>query len=311
MSDPGSGCTSSPWPDCPNSFASSYRVTIPYAQALAEQIPPVAVRLRRDFGSLLALIRSHAVLHQLTRGRDSEGRIVATLADYEAVRELVADVIAAGVDATVPNSVRETVAAVANLATDQGVMASAVAHKLALDKSNAIRRLRMAADGGYVRNLEDRRGKPGRWVIGDPLPEDADLLPQPRNLRATESPDDTAAHSTNDGTGCAVAAEFDPINGAPANDGPGAAEPDLLVTAAPPAGTECSRCGKRTRFGLIGGLCRSCRFPSGDTTGRERRPKTPGTPATPSLSADENRALQLLRIELGAALESTVTENRR
>ena len=43
-----------------------------------------------------------------------------------------------------------------------------------------------AADGGYVRNLEDKRGKPGRWVIGDPLPEAADLLPDPAQLRNTE-----------------------------------------------------------------------------------------------------------------------------
>jgi hypothetical protein len=40
-----------------------HTVTIPYAKALAKLIPPAAVRLRRDFGSLLALIRSHALLH--------------------------------------------------------------------------------------------------------------------------------------------------------------------------------------------------------------------------------------------------------
>ena len=39
-----------------------HRVVIPYASALAERIPPVAVRLRRDFGQLLALIHAHAIL---------------------------------------------------------------------------------------------------------------------------------------------------------------------------------------------------------------------------------------------------------
>src|SRR4029453_17711437 len=52
-----------------------HRVVIPYASALAERIPPVAVRLRRDFGQLLASIRSHAILHQATRERDGEGQI--------------------------------------------------------------------------------------------------------------------------------------------------------------------------------------------------------------------------------------------
>ena len=47
-----------------------------------------------------------------------------------------------------------------------------------------------AADGGYVRNLEDKRGKPGRWIVGDPLPEAADLLPDPAQLCNTaQSPD--------------------------------------------------------------------------------------------------------------------------
>jgi hypothetical protein len=159
-----------------------HRVTIPYARVLAELVPPVAVRLRRDFGAVLALVRSHAILHQATRGRDDRGRIVAIINDYAQVRALVADVISEGVGATVSKTVRQTVEAVAALATADGVMARAVADRLKLDKSNASRRLRVAADCGYVRNLEDKRGKPGRWVVGDPMPEAADLLPQPCNL---------------------------------------------------------------------------------------------------------------------------------
>jgi hypothetical protein len=54
-----------------------HRVTIPYASQLAQLVPPVAVRLRRDFGGLLAMIRAHAILHQQTRTRDDRGRIVA------------------------------------------------------------------------------------------------------------------------------------------------------------------------------------------------------------------------------------------
>ena len=67
-----------------------HRVTIPYGRALAEAVPPLAVRLRRDFGAVLALIRAHAILHQQTRQRDEAGRIVAAIEDYAAVRELVA-----------------------------------------------------------------------------------------------------------------------------------------------------------------------------------------------------------------------------
>jgi hypothetical protein len=73
--------------------SAEHRVFIPYAKILADLIPPVAVRLRRDFGALLNLIRAHALLHQASRDRDAEGRIVATIEDYTAVRELVVDLV--------------------------------------------------------------------------------------------------------------------------------------------------------------------------------------------------------------------------
>ena len=93
----------------------SIGVTIPYARDLARAVPPVAVRLRRDFKAILSLIKAHAILHQQTRDRDRDGRIVATLEDYAAVRELVLDLASEGVGATVPASIRETVEVVAGL----------------------------------------------------------------------------------------------------------------------------------------------------------------------------------------------------
>ena len=42
-------------------------VVIPFAPTLVSAIPPVAVRLRRDLGALLNLIRTHAILHQANR----------------------------------------------------------------------------------------------------------------------------------------------------------------------------------------------------------------------------------------------------
>ncbi len=201
-----------PWRDLQRWLTTAeHRVTIPYARQLAQQVAPVAVRLRRDFGSLLALVRAHAILHQASRDRDAAGCIIATIADYAVVRDLVADTIAEGVGSTVSDTVRETVAAVAALAFAEGVMARAVADQLRLDKSNVSRRLRMAADGGYIRNLEDKRGKPGRWVIGDPLPESVDLLPEPAQLATADTPPDLS--------GCAVALGSDGENGDPSSNG--------------------------------------------------------------------------------------------
>jgi hypothetical protein len=57
--------------------------------------------------ALLGLIQTHAILHQAHRERDDRGRVVATLDDYAAVYELTADLVAAGVGASVSPTVRE------------------------------------------------------------------------------------------------------------------------------------------------------------------------------------------------------------
>src|SRR6266496_1706865 len=57
-------------------------VSVPFAGRLAAMIPPVTVRLRRDFPAILGMIRAHALLEQQDRERDGRGRIVATVADY-------------------------------------------------------------------------------------------------------------------------------------------------------------------------------------------------------------------------------------
>jgi hypothetical protein len=164
------------------------RVTIPYGKRLASLIPPVAVRLRRDFGAILNLIRSNALLHRATRERDEQGRIVATLEDYAVVRGMVAELIAEGTGVTVPEIVRETVEAARRLLDDaQGapITIKAIGDELGLDKHAAYRRVIMALDEGYLKNLEDRKGRPAQLNMGDPMPDDRQILPDPEEL--TES----------------------------------------------------------------------------------------------------------------------------
>jgi hypothetical protein len=168
--------------------SAEHGVWIPYAKKLAGLIPPVAVRLRRDFGALLNLIRAHAVLHQASRDRDAEGRIVATIEDYAAVRELVADLVSEGIEVTVPESVRETVEAVKRLREDtkgEPVTVTELARELRLDRSAVSRRVRTAKDRGYLRDLEENQRKPSRLVLGDDLPDDLQILPSPGDVRAS------------------------------------------------------------------------------------------------------------------------------
>jgi hypothetical protein len=158
-------------------------VRVPYAEDLARSIPPVAVRLRRDFPAVLALIQAHALLHQFSRDRDADGAVVATLDDYAVVREIVAQFIGEAVERTIPETVRETVAAVAELTRSSAdASVSAVGSRLGLDKSSASRRVRVAIDRGVLKNLEDSRGRASRIVLGDPLPEDTTILPAVEDL---------------------------------------------------------------------------------------------------------------------------------
>jgi hypothetical protein len=80
----GAPLDTKPWHELQNWLDNNgeHQVVIPYAEELARAIPPVAVRLRRDFGAVLRLIKTHAILHQCQRGRDEQGRIVATMKDY-------------------------------------------------------------------------------------------------------------------------------------------------------------------------------------------------------------------------------------
>jgi len=173
-----------PWHDLQNWLAQGpASVVIPYLVTLARNIPAVAVRLRRDFPAVTALIKAHALLHQLHRERDDAGVIVATIEDYAVVRELVADLVADAAERAVPDTVRETVEQVRILTDPEGeTTVLAVAQALGLDKSTASRRVRMAIERGHLRNLEDKRGRPSRLVLGDPLPEEQTILPTARDL---------------------------------------------------------------------------------------------------------------------------------
>jgi hypothetical protein len=139
------------------------------------------VRLRRDFRLLLTLIQAHALLHRERRKRDDQGRIIATIDDYAAVRELVAELFAEGVDATVKPETRETVSAVKALGKAE-VSNTEIAKHLKLDTSTASRRVRDAVSRGYLANNETRKGRPARIALGDPMPSDRQILRAPDEL---------------------------------------------------------------------------------------------------------------------------------
>jgi hypothetical protein len=163
------------------------RVSIPYAETLSKLIPPVAVRLRRDFRTMVMLIKAHALLHWKTRNVDKAGQILATLEDYEAVRALISDALSEGLGKKLNATVRQTVKAVEDLLAakaveDKHVSTLEVANRLKLDKSAAKRRIHRALTEGYLHNLETRPRQPSKIMLGAAMPEDAALLPSKDEL---------------------------------------------------------------------------------------------------------------------------------
>jgi hypothetical protein len=155
---------------------------IPFVRALGELMPTSATRLRRDFVSLLCLVRAHAILYQAQREHDHQGRIIATVeGDYAPVRALVAELIAEGVEAGVSSAIRETVAAVRELQDDGAsqVNPKALIKKLGVGRSATYDRIRRALLNGHLVNEAGKHERGMKLVVGELLPGEEEFLPSP------------------------------------------------------------------------------------------------------------------------------------
>jgi len=156
------------------------RVVIPFGSALGELLPDSSVRMRREAIRVRNLICAHAMLHQASRKRDEQDRIIATLEDYEAVRVLIEDIVGATAEKSVRPEVRETVEAAQTIIESEehdhpGVTISEMEAKLNRDYSTTSRRMKSASP--YLVELEEKRGRSKQFGIGTDLPAEANTLP--------------------------------------------------------------------------------------------------------------------------------------
>lgn len=157
-------------------------VTIPWARHLGKMIPPKAVRLRRDSGQIVRAVKAHALINQAHRKVDERGRVVADIEkDYLPVYELLADMVAQGVEAKTSDVIIDTCLKVGALQNDDdpkhGVTAKAVSLVLKCDPTSAQRRLRKAEALGLVENLEGRPRHPGRYRCTDQVADNNGIMP--------------------------------------------------------------------------------------------------------------------------------------
>lgn len=157
------------------------KVIIPFAQNLAEMIPPTSIRLRRDFGKLVSLIAGHTLLHRKQRVEES-GHLLAQIDDYRAVWKIMRKVFSRGIEQSIDPTIRQTVIAVRDLKTPT-VSVEALAKVLGIDKANVGRRFKKAEAEGYLMNRGAGPGRPYAISLGNPLPADGAVLPPPKALQ--------------------------------------------------------------------------------------------------------------------------------
>jgi len=114
------------------------------------------------------------ILHQATREKDEQNRVTATIEDYRAVRELIAEPVSDGVGATVSPTTRETSQAVKKdtLGGNASATLQQCATVLKLDNSAVSRRVKVCIKKGYLINNQNQRGRPMQLATGEHLPEE-------------------------------------------------------------------------------------------------------------------------------------------
>jgi hypothetical protein len=165
--------------------AGTSTVVVPFSRELASLVSTSAVRMRRDFRAVLTIVQAHALLHQATRARDNDGRIVATLDDYSAAHRLVAHALAEGTEHAVSSQTRDTVEAVRDVleAGARTVTVHDLREALGVDESNVRRRVAKAVEAGYLHDARRSAGQPHKLTLAEELPNDRGVLPTPDRLR--------------------------------------------------------------------------------------------------------------------------------
>jgi hypothetical protein len=140
--------------------------------------------IEREGPTGLIVTTTNLRLHPENETRMLSLTITDTSDQTAAVFRAFADLVAEGVDATVKPEIREVVETTARLlARGLGeVRQTDLTKALKLDKSAISRRVAGALDGGFLKNLEDRKHRPARLVLGDPLPANRQVLPLPDQL---------------------------------------------------------------------------------------------------------------------------------
>jgi hypothetical protein len=133
------------------------------------------------------------------------------------VRGLAVGLYTESIGLTVSDEVRQTVDTLKDMLQPDGEQSASVASvsvtmlaaRLGIDKSSATRRVNKAKAAGYIVNTETGRGKAAKLALGEPMPEDREILPSVETVRDTIA----GRRPVDAEKCCTVAPESEGING--------------------------------------------------------------------------------------------------
>jgi len=140
-------------------------VVVPFAERIAEHFPTGRVEARRAFPHLMGMIQSSALLHQLQRKIDGDGRIVASLVDYQLARSLTRGPLSRLLGGGISDAARRFHARVSDWAGDRFTTTEA-ANQDKKSPQTVRDWLRELAEAGAVEQVEPAKGnRPATWTL--------------------------------------------------------------------------------------------------------------------------------------------------
>ena len=161
-------------------------IRVPFSKKLRSFIPSTRIDVRRTFPMLLGMIRASAFLHRFQRELDSEGRLLADVADYRLAKRLTGDVLAAAIGDGVTEPVRRFWESLRGLHGVSDVFtAPGLSTKLRRERQRVNELLRPLRSLDVVELIEEAKGPhPAEWRVKRPtLPDGGNVLPEPEALR--------------------------------------------------------------------------------------------------------------------------------
>jgi hypothetical protein len=150
-------------------------VVVPYAPRLARLIDDTSLQVRRAFPHLLRMVQACALLHQFQRQRDSDGRLVASPADYRKARKLLEEPLAKSLGSRLSPSARRFFDRLRGLADGSSNFSTREAAKF--DRTNGSERsvrswLNELHEASVIEQVSEGRGNtPAVWRLASDAPD--------------------------------------------------------------------------------------------------------------------------------------------